>query len=192
MDDTTVDIPLGLEALDRGSIRVCIVTGMVAGFELTAENFLPKIDGVTRTLARLLDHLREKGHEALIVGPDNGLVISHRRRSDPDFLCRFLSSWHTWCSSVLLSRVEMEFPLPIDIATNHRFQTGCNSFRRSHSSWSTSSFCSKIVPSSYPKIIVLSHKYRTLRQTFRISNSKSCDMEATTICTSSVRRDYVS
>ena len=40
------------------------------------ENFLPKIDGVTRTLARLLDHLRETGHEALIVGPDNGLVCS--------------------------------------------------------------------------------------------------------------------
>src|SRR2546423_15420888 len=38
------------------------------------ENFLPKIDGVTRTLARLLDHLRETGHEALVVGPDNGLV----------------------------------------------------------------------------------------------------------------------
>ena len=28
MDDTTLDIPLGLEALDRGSIRVCIVTGI--------------------------------------------------------------------------------------------------------------------------------------------------------------------
>lgn len=42
---------------------------------LIAENFLPKIDGVTRTLARLLDHLRDQGHEALIVGPDNGLVV---------------------------------------------------------------------------------------------------------------------
>jgi len=41
---------------------------------LISENFLPKIDGVTRTLARLLDHLRDQGHEALIVGPDNGLV----------------------------------------------------------------------------------------------------------------------
>ena len=38
-----------------------------------AENFLPKIDGVTRTLARLLDHLRATGHEALVVGPDNGV-----------------------------------------------------------------------------------------------------------------------
>jgi hypothetical protein len=42
---------------------------------LIAENFLPKIDGVTRTLARLLDHLRDQRHEALIVGPDNGLVV---------------------------------------------------------------------------------------------------------------------
>ena len=37
------------------------------------ENFLPKIDGVTRTLARLLDHLRQQKHDALIIGPDNGL-----------------------------------------------------------------------------------------------------------------------
>ena len=47
---------------------------MLIGPVLISENFLPKIDGVTRTLARLLDHLRDQGHEALIVGPDNGLV----------------------------------------------------------------------------------------------------------------------
>jgi hypothetical protein len=62
-------------------IRVCIVTGILIPPDKNVthprlENFLPKIDGVTRTLARLLDHLRETGHEALIVGPDNGLVFS--------------------------------------------------------------------------------------------------------------------
>jgi hypothetical protein len=46
------------------------------------ENFLPKIDGVTRTLTRLLDHLRETGHEALILGPDNGLVRFPSSRSN--------------------------------------------------------------------------------------------------------------
>lgn len=157
-----------------------------------AENFLPKIDGVTRTLARLLDHLREKGHEALIVGPDNGLVISHHRRSDLDFLRGVLSSWHTWSSPVLLSRIEMEFPFPIDITTNHRFQTRCNSFCRSDSSWSASSFRGKNVPPSYPKSIILSHQHRSLRQTFRISNSESYYLEITTISSWSVLCDYVS
>ena len=38
------------------------------------ENFLPKVDGVTRTLARLLEHLKAEGHEALVCGPGNGLV----------------------------------------------------------------------------------------------------------------------
>lgn len=30
---------------------------------IVAENFLPKVDGVTRTLSRLLEHLRQEGHE---------------------------------------------------------------------------------------------------------------------------------
>jgi hypothetical protein len=92
----------GLTAMiPKRTVRVCIVTGMdpyaftlfesvfysvgvictlrnaLSMFKrglLMVENFLPKIDGVTRTLARLLDHLRETGHEALVVGPDNGLV----------------------------------------------------------------------------------------------------------------------
>jgi glycosyltransferase involved in cell wall biosynthesis len=36
---------------------------------LVTENFLPKLDGVTRTLAMLLDHLRAQGHQAIVVGP---------------------------------------------------------------------------------------------------------------------------
>lgn len=38
------------------------------------ENFLPKVDGVTRTLARLLEHLHNEGHEALLCGPETGMV----------------------------------------------------------------------------------------------------------------------
>jgi glycosyltransferase involved in cell wall biosynthesis len=45
--------------MDAQSLRIAIVT----------ENFLPKIDGVTRVLARLLEHLREHGHQALVIGP---------------------------------------------------------------------------------------------------------------------------
>ena len=34
---------------------------------------MPKIDGVTRTLGRLLEHLHSEGHEAIVFGPDTGL-----------------------------------------------------------------------------------------------------------------------
>jgi len=44
-------------------MRIAIIT----------ENFLPKLDGVTRTLARLLEHLQTTGHQALLLGPDSGM-----------------------------------------------------------------------------------------------------------------------
>lgn len=44
-------------------MRVAIVT----------ENFLPKLDGVTRTLAMTLDHLHRNGHRALVLGPTRSL-----------------------------------------------------------------------------------------------------------------------
>jgi glycosyltransferase involved in cell wall biosynthesis len=44
-------------------MRVAIIT----------ENFLPKLDGVTRTLARLLEHLQTTGHQALLLGPESGM-----------------------------------------------------------------------------------------------------------------------
>lgn len=44
-------------------MRIAIIT----------ENFLPKLDGVTRTLVRLLEHLQENGHQALLLGPDSGM-----------------------------------------------------------------------------------------------------------------------
>lgn len=34
-----------------------------------AENFLPKLDGVTRTLAMLLEHLERRGHQTLLFAP---------------------------------------------------------------------------------------------------------------------------
>ena len=44
-------------------MRVAIIT----------ENFLPKLDGVTRTLAILLEYLQANGHQALLLGPDSGM-----------------------------------------------------------------------------------------------------------------------
>jgi hypothetical protein len=44
-------------------MRIAIIT----------ENFLPKLDGVTRTLVRLLDHLQSSGHHALLLGPESGM-----------------------------------------------------------------------------------------------------------------------
>ncbi|HEY7356981.1 MAG TPA: glycosyltransferase family 1 protein [Ktedonobacterales bacterium] len=37
---------------------------------LVTENFLPKIDGVTRTLAMLLEHLQRQRHQAMVLAPD--------------------------------------------------------------------------------------------------------------------------
>src|SRR5581483_7423346 len=45
------------------TLRVAIIT----------ENFLPKLDGVTRTLARLLEHLQANDHQALLLGPECGM-----------------------------------------------------------------------------------------------------------------------
>lgn len=36
---------------------------------LVTENFLPKLDGVTRTLAMLLEHIQRRGHQAIVLGP---------------------------------------------------------------------------------------------------------------------------
>ena len=41
-------------------MRVAIIT----------ENFLPKLDGVTRTIAMLLEHLERRGHQAIVFGPE--------------------------------------------------------------------------------------------------------------------------
>jgi glycosyltransferase involved in cell wall biosynthesis len=37
---------------------------------LVTENFLPKIDGVTRTLATLLEHLQQQRHQAIVLAPE--------------------------------------------------------------------------------------------------------------------------
>jgi hypothetical protein len=55
----------------RRKLRVAIIT----------ENFLPKVDGVTRTLARLLDHLNAEGHDAIVLGPETGVVSRRVRKS---------------------------------------------------------------------------------------------------------------
>ncbi len=44
-------------------MRIAIIT----------ENFLPKLDGVTRTLAKLLEHLQQGGHKAMLLGPESGM-----------------------------------------------------------------------------------------------------------------------
>ncbi len=40
---------------------------------LVTENFLPKLDGVTRTLAMTLEHLQRHGHKAIVLGPEGAL-----------------------------------------------------------------------------------------------------------------------
>ena len=68
----------------RKGLRIVIVTGKStflipfgtnSSVEplLRSENFLPKVDGVTRTLARLLEHLRKEGHQCMLLGPGSGM-----------------------------------------------------------------------------------------------------------------------
>ncbi|KAJ6628565.1 hypothetical protein B0H10DRAFT_1990449 [Mycena sp. CBHHK59/15] len=40
---------------------------------IITENFLPKIDGVTVTLAHLLDHFQANGVKAILLGPESGM-----------------------------------------------------------------------------------------------------------------------
>lgn len=44
-------------------MRIAIIT----------ENFLPKLDGVTRTVSRLLEHLNMQEHQVLLLGPECGM-----------------------------------------------------------------------------------------------------------------------
>ncbi|KAG0658687.1 hypothetical protein C6P46_005683 [Rhodotorula mucilaginosa] len=58
-----------LDALEKARTTASSPQKRPLRIAIVTENFLPKIDGVTRTLAMLLEHLQAEGHEAMVLGP---------------------------------------------------------------------------------------------------------------------------
>jgi hypothetical protein len=184
------------------------------------ENFLPKIDGVTRTLARLLDHLRETGHEALVVGPDNGLVrppslsapISRLPHDlfhlappwldslyttiwpalTSDILRRLHSPRNPRPAPLLLPGTKMEFPLPFNALQNPILRPRCPPLRRPYPPRPTSHPRRQTLPTPYPPRLKLPYQHRPLCKTLWLSLPIPRNLVPSTISPRAMFRDNVS
>jgi phosphatidylinositol alpha 1,6-mannosyltransferase len=77
---------------------------------LVTENFLPKLDGVTRTLAMLLDHLHHRGHQAIVLAPEGAPKRYAKARV---FTARGVPFRHDWSASWSASNLTSSMsPIP--------------------------------------------------------------------------------
>lgn len=105
-------------ARPNAKLRVVIICGMHRALLLrklnSLENVMPRVDGVTRTLGRLLQHLDRNGHQALVLCPETPLKeYCHTQligTAGIPLVCMLISLSQSLTSTACLPRAQAQFP----------------------------------------------------------------------------------
>src|SRR5581483_10311049 len=119
------------------TLRVAIIT----------VNFLPELYGVTRTLARLLEHPQANDHQALLLGPECGM--------------------EQYAGAEVVGTAGL--PLPFYPELKFNYFRPLFARRRSRYSWCNMTVCCSSVP--YAHRLLLSYEPRCLLRSFRFCST---------------------